>query len=150
MQIKPTSLTSQKNRILSNGKKIYSTDIDKLKINIKYRLPSLKFSSSATKKGKMNRFETRFGYKIILLCYPLNYDCNIYEIYISSTTVLIFIRKECKISVWEKEIGTGYLSGKISSTGQKDMAEPKWLNKCEHNTATLLNCSPNFEITLSF
>ena len=54
--MKPTSLTNQEDRILSDSKKIYSTDIDKLKIDIKLRLPSLAFSSSATKKEKMSRF----------------------------------------------------------------------------------------------
>ena len=48
--MKRASLTNQRDRILSDGKKIYSTDIDKLKINIKFGLPSLAFSSSATKK----------------------------------------------------------------------------------------------------
>ena len=50
--MKPTDLTNQRDRILSDGKKIYSTDIDKLKIDIKLRLPSLAFSSSVTKKEK--------------------------------------------------------------------------------------------------
>ena len=49
----------------------------------------------------------------------------------------------------KKFFGIDYLSAKISSTGQKDMTEPKWPNKYDHNTATLLNCSLNFEITFS-
>ena len=49
----------------------------------------------------------------------------------------------------KKIFGTDYLSAKISSTGQKDIAEPKWLNKYDHNTAILLNCSLNIEIAFS-